>query len=447
MKFVCIQGGLQGEEYEVVAPGISIGREHDNDIVLAHEKEVSRYHAKVTRINDVWHITDNGSKNGVYLNDERIEAPSPLSIRDEIRIGGSLFLFTDDAVGVGDPEAGDTRATIAFPSTAAPDRVEDADPAEAEHTRPSAGRRGPPRTLILIAALVFVIVIVFGSIVIQEQEAARASGEKQATGVGWAPQELQVYYENLEATPHVLFRYELVLAKGRLQVTVDDVVNGRRIEETRQLEDEQLGSLGESLLRGDFLALSAAPAGRRHEGLSRTRLLVRAGTRGNYVEVENAITPEAFEATVAELVDFVRDELGILAEPIPREEALKRAEEEFLNARRFYAEKTVDEANLYRAICSLRQLLERLAPFDYKPEWHPAAHALCLRAEGELDEELDRRVRNAMTLKRAGNLEGAGQMLQSVLGMVPGQDHDAARDARKELIKVNRLVRERQKKR
>ena len=448
MKLVCIQGESQGEEYDVVAPGISIGREQDNDIVLAHEKEVSRYHAKITRINDVWHIADNGSKNGVYLNDERIEAASPLSIRDEIRIGGALFLFTDSVLGRGGPASGgDTRATIEFVEAAVPERGAASGRSEVEESGTPRRRRGVPRPLVLVALLVFVVVIVFGSIYVEEQGAARAARAKQVAGASVAPQELQVYYENLEATPGVLFRYELVLGKGRLEVKVDDVGNGRRIEETRQLEDEQLAFLGESLLRDDFLSLAPVPAVRRHDGLSRTRLLVRAGTRGNYIEVENAMTPEAFEATVAELVAFVRDELGILAEPIPREEALKRAEEEYLNARRFYAEKTVDEANLYRAICSLRQLLERLAPFDYKPEWHGDAHALCQRAQSELDGELDRRVRNALTLRKAGNFEGAEQMLQSVLRMAPGQEHETARKARKELIKLNRSIRERQKRR
>ncbi len=67
---------------------LSLGREVDNDVVLLDPK-VSRHHALLERHDDIYMLVDQGSRNGTFLNDERLINPTPLKANDKITIGGS----------------------------------------------------------------------------------------------------------------------------------------------------------------------------------------------------------------------------------------------------------------------------------------------------------------------------------------------------------------------
>ena len=54
---------------------IVLGRSEDGDVVL-QGAEISRHHAEVLRIGSQWVIHDLGSRNGVYLDAERVEGCS-----------------------------------------------------------------------------------------------------------------------------------------------------------------------------------------------------------------------------------------------------------------------------------------------------------------------------------------------------------------------------------
>ncbi len=69
-----------------------IGRNHDNDIVLNNDR-VSRYHAEIIREGDAIKILDLQSRNGVWLNGQRIKATVELKSGDTLRIGRQEFTF------------------------------------------------------------------------------------------------------------------------------------------------------------------------------------------------------------------------------------------------------------------------------------------------------------------------------------------------------------------
>jgi adenylate cyclase len=71
----------------------SIGRSPSNQVALASDK-VSRRHAliQVQRTKEFW-LVDFGSRNGTYLNGQRIIQPSRLRSQDRIRIGPFEFVF------------------------------------------------------------------------------------------------------------------------------------------------------------------------------------------------------------------------------------------------------------------------------------------------------------------------------------------------------------------
>jgi pSer/pThr/pTyr-binding forkhead associated (FHA) protein len=71
--------------------GATLGR-GDVEIQLDDPFASSR-HAKITRQGRTLVITDLGSTNGTYLNDEALTGPQPLHIGDRIRIGDSEFTY------------------------------------------------------------------------------------------------------------------------------------------------------------------------------------------------------------------------------------------------------------------------------------------------------------------------------------------------------------------
>lgn len=75
-------------------PGLTLGRELDNDLTLADAK-VSRYHARIDRLEDAWVITDLESHNGTRLNGVRI-IRGGLETGDHLYLGDTVFRIEDE---------------------------------------------------------------------------------------------------------------------------------------------------------------------------------------------------------------------------------------------------------------------------------------------------------------------------------------------------------------
>jgi pSer/pThr/pTyr-binding forkhead associated (FHA) protein len=83
-------GHESGVAYDLVG-GATMGR-GDVEIQLDDPFASSR-HAKITRQGRTLVLTDLGSTNGTYLNDEPMTGPQPLHPGDRIRIGDSQFTY------------------------------------------------------------------------------------------------------------------------------------------------------------------------------------------------------------------------------------------------------------------------------------------------------------------------------------------------------------------
>jgi len=73
---------------------VTIGRSAAAGIRLEWDDEVSRLHAELTRVGEDWTIVDDGlSRNGTYINGERISGRRRLRDGDNLRFGGTTILF------------------------------------------------------------------------------------------------------------------------------------------------------------------------------------------------------------------------------------------------------------------------------------------------------------------------------------------------------------------
>ncbi|MEA5076164.1 MAG: FHA domain-containing protein [Coriobacteriia bacterium] len=87
-----------GERFYLEQPEITIGRDPESDIFL-NDVTVSRTHARLRALDDSVTITDVGSLNGTYVNDELV-VDARLNSGDTVQIGRFQMVF----VSGGGPE-------------------------------------------------------------------------------------------------------------------------------------------------------------------------------------------------------------------------------------------------------------------------------------------------------------------------------------------------------
>jgi FHA domain-containing protein len=75
---------------------LSIGKDASNEVVIGWDATVSRVHALLERVGPGWLLRDLSSRNGTFVNGERIWADRPLHPRDEIRVGATRIVFRSD---------------------------------------------------------------------------------------------------------------------------------------------------------------------------------------------------------------------------------------------------------------------------------------------------------------------------------------------------------------
>src|SRR6516162_10049872 len=87
---------------------VTVGKAPTNLVSLEHDSTVSRLHAVLENLGFAWSVRDVGSRNGTYLNGEKISAERILRSGDELRVGKSRLIFWE----VKDDETTAAEATI-----------------------------------------------------------------------------------------------------------------------------------------------------------------------------------------------------------------------------------------------------------------------------------------------------------------------------------------------
>lgn len=88
---VLVRAG-SGNELVIDSDLISLGRSHENQVVVA-DPRASRRHALIQREGERFWLEDLGSTNGTYHNGARVRERIPLQDGDRIRIGATEFTF------------------------------------------------------------------------------------------------------------------------------------------------------------------------------------------------------------------------------------------------------------------------------------------------------------------------------------------------------------------
>jgi pSer/pThr/pTyr-binding forkhead associated (FHA) protein len=93
---------------------LSIGREPASDVQLDWDSEVSRAHAVLERVGGAWTLVDDGlSRNGSFVNGQRVHGRRRLDDGDAIKVGKTLLVYV--------ATAGEVRTTTTTVTGAAPE--------------------------------------------------------------------------------------------------------------------------------------------------------------------------------------------------------------------------------------------------------------------------------------------------------------------------------------
>jgi hypothetical protein len=86
-------GRRAGREMILVKEETSIGRAEACDIGLFGDNAIERMHARILCQKSRYLLADNNTPSGTYLNEQRIDRPTPLRSGDAIRVGSAVLRF------------------------------------------------------------------------------------------------------------------------------------------------------------------------------------------------------------------------------------------------------------------------------------------------------------------------------------------------------------------
>jgi len=85
--------GDNGDVHVLMEELYTIGRDPATNTIPLTDSSISTHHARITRSGDSFVVEDLGSRNGTFVNGEKIGAPSALNDNDVIRFGRVILIF------------------------------------------------------------------------------------------------------------------------------------------------------------------------------------------------------------------------------------------------------------------------------------------------------------------------------------------------------------------
>jgi hypothetical protein len=91
-------GGLHVIALDAGSPEVTLGRREGMDVSIPWDAEVSGLHAELRRLGEEWTVVDDGlSRNGTYLNGERVVGRQRLRPGDRLLLGRTVIAYCQKA--------------------------------------------------------------------------------------------------------------------------------------------------------------------------------------------------------------------------------------------------------------------------------------------------------------------------------------------------------------
>lgn len=488
MKIFIIEGRKVGSSVELKPPGISIGRELDNDLIIDSEG-CSRYHSKVEWTEDGWFLKDLGSTNGTKLNELKIDSPQKLTEGDKIKIGEHVLLFAENFAASSQKSSSDekTKDTTAPSDSKTLTEEEMAerkrhgernsfsdyfkiikplgdksstdkkvlfdkidffgskkDSAQSEQETPGNKKRASMFFYIIVILTAFILVSLF-------LLAERMRSEKNTVGENKKTAEkiimpLTVIYEKQISETDNIFRYSLEIKNNKIAVTRDDIKHQIRFSREKELAQENIQELEDAIKQTDFMSLPEQQAGVSSEGIDELKTLIVAfGKNLNSIRIKNAFEPTSFKQVTTILEDFSNTILNIPTISLTAEEMKDLAEKSFYKAEQLFANYQANDENLKESIKRYQLVIDLLDCFEPKPEMYDKAYQQAQEAKKILDEEIASLNKDAIQHFQLQQYEKAREDFRRIKDKTNPDDkkHQKARDY---ILKIDKLLNSMKKK-
>ncbi|HCE42271.1 MAG TPA: hypothetical protein DET40_01830 [Lentisphaeria bacterium] len=496
MKLFYIEGNKIGASYELTPPGVSIGRESDNDVILDSEAS-SRYHAKLELKDGEWFVKDLGSTNGTKLNDLKISGDARLNEGDRISIGKEVLLFgkTLDARKTETPpvtppppvQTPSPAAEPAKPDSAVKPSIDAAKSDAVKEEKKSflnffSSKDSPEKTdgdkpktpddisstaekmdffakkedkeavkrkhasmlfyIIVIGAAVLMVLLflLFDKI---QAESEKNRKPKQAAA---STTPFMVNYEKQITTADNIFRYELSIRDDKICVMRDDLKCQIKYRKEKKVDKDSLQKLEQELKETDFMNLAEQQAGVPSEGTDELKLLtISFGNNLNSIRIKNTFEPTSFKEAVRILEDFSKLILKIPTISQTADEMKNIAEEEFRNAEMLFKNYQAKDENLRIAIQKYNLVVDNLESFEPKPEMYDKAYQQCQEAKKILDDELKRLKSDGERNLRLSKFEDAKEVYLKIKAKADPEEPLYGM-ARQKVIDIDNFLKQKKKK-
>ena len=375
MKLFFLNGSRAGTNMELTPPGVSVGREEDNDIQLL-VTGVSRYHAKITFNGSAWSILDLGSTNGTRLNGKQISAETALADGDTIVIGDQTLIFAEQ-LAAPKPEASAPAPAPAPEQPSKPsvdlkslETLFSKDKKKEEEKKGSAPAQKKFKLLypVLVFALALIVLAVFVKLNMMEPkaESSQAAAVKKPDFV--------LSYQRTKTEPGNIFRFALTVENDTAYFTLDDLKCGRHFQKTiPSVPAQAMQDLRDAILATDFMKLQQDPEDVVTKDVDENRTLtIVQNNRQNTITVHNNFAKSSFEA-IERAIDRFSDDNGLISVSMNVEEMQKYAHLTFRKAEDLYESYQAKPENLRQAISRYKLSMEYFEQFTPKPqEWDVA---------------------------------------------------------------------------
>lgn len=377
MDLIYLNGEQSGNRCPLTPPGISIGREEDNDLQLS-VTGVSGYHAMLSFDGQNWYIEDLGSTNGTFVNSQKISEKIILVPGSEIGIGEQLFQFGENQTvaveqepsGTVEEENTEKNETGDLASQIRKSRYsifsgapENKDKAQGKNKK---SRLGNLIFTLLVITLPLVCIFVYMMVVDQQNK------DKNKGKIEPRKQPFLLCYEKKITTPDNVFRFEARIEDNLAILTVDDLRYGRHfVVKKNNVKPKEIEILKDSIRRTEFMKAESSINNFSMGSEDRFRQLsIFIDGTYNSVSVRNTNATRSFEEVETAISDFALNynmRTGILTAEEMREEA----NEFFKLAMDRFANYQASPKNLRDAITYFKNAKSYFEQFEPKPrEWN-----------------------------------------------------------------------------
>ncbi len=495
MKLFYIEGNKKGASYGLIPPGVSIGREADNDVILDSDAS-SRYNSKLEFKDGEWFLKDLGSTNGTKLNDVKISDEVRLREGDKIKIGKEVLLFgtypeAKTTVPEVPPRPAPATEIHVKPEIRPLESIESAksdsvqeekksffnffsskDPEKGaldEKTKPPEETKNdtPPNKMDFFAkkkedkgdikrrhaSMLFYIMVIGAAVLLVlifllfdkiQNEAEK--NKKPPVALKSNANPLMVSYEKQISTSDNIFRYELKIRDNVITVVRDDLKHQIRFTREKKVDRDSLQKLEQELKETDFMNLAEQQAGITADGTDELKILTIAfGNNLNSIRIKNTFEPTSFKEAVGILEDYSKNTLSIPTVSLTADEMKNKAAEEFRNAEMLFKNYQSKDENLRMSIQKYGLVIDYLECFEPKPDMYDTAYQHSQEAKKILDDEIKSLMSDAERNLRLSKYADARENYQKIKSKINPED-SKYEFSRKKIIAIEDLLRQRKKK-